>query len=136
MYDNFKSSFNGWARIFYGGFQSPPALLVATATLLIMSLLPYYLLLGALGVATVKNWELLDRGWSVLAWSGAAIAAQMSVLLRFYQMSGSRWYRAFTYPVGATVTFFILLSSLQKHKGGKIVWRGSEIKHAQGKGVA
>ncbi len=136
MYDNFTSSFNGWARIFYGGFQSVAALVLAALMLLIVSLFPYYNLIGALGVATIKGWDLSPLGWHALAWSGVAIAAQLTVLLRFYEMSGTPWYRAFTYPLGATVTFFILLSSLKKYIGGKIVWRGSEIKHSGGKGVA
>jgi len=136
MYDNFKTSFNGWARIFYGGFQNVAPLILAASMLLIMSLLPFYLLLGSLGVATLKGWELTTSGWNVLGWSGAAVAMQLSVLLRFYRVLGSKWYRAFTYPLGATVTFFILLSSMKKHLGGAIVWRGSEIKHADGKGIA
>jgi chlorobactene glucosyltransferase len=129
MYEDFVTTFAGWARIFYGCFRTVPRVAGALALLGFMSLLPYLLLVGSLGWATVKGWNIYRMGWNVLGWSGFAIAMQMSVLVRFYQITGLKGYRALGYPVGAMVTFFILLSSLKKFVGGRIVWRGSEIKH-------
>ncbi|MFA5864027.1 MAG: glycosyltransferase [Phycisphaerae bacterium] len=128
MYEDFSSTFTGWSRIFYGGFMHVSKVARAVLLLVIMSLLPCLILAGALMVATIKAWDVRELGWWVLAWSGFAMAAQMSVSVRFYQLMGSKWYWAITYPLGAMVTFMILMSSLKKFMGGTIVWRGSEIK--------
>jgi cellulose synthase/poly-beta-1,6-N-acetylglucosamine synthase-like glycosyltransferase len=128
MYEDFRTTFAGWSRIFYGSFRRSLYVAGAALVLLAISLLPYLILLGALGVATVKGWDVHRLGWFILAWSGLAIAAQMSVIMRFYPLMGAKWYRALTYPVGASVTFAILLNALTKFRGGKIVWRGSEVR--------
>ncbi len=129
MYEGFKATFNGWSRIFYGSFRKIGNVAGAGLLLLVMSLLPYLILIGSLGYATVQGWEVHWLGWNVLAWSGIAIVLQMSVLMRFYQMTGSKWYRALGYPVGAMVTFFILMNSVKKCLGAPIEWRGSPIPH-------
>lgn len=132
MYDDFKTTFAGWSRIFYGSFRTKAMVTGALAVLLLVSLLPYLILVGSLGWATLKGWDIHHLGWNVLGWSGFAIAAQMSVLVRFYQATGARGYRVLTYPLGALVTFFILLNSVRKFFGGAIVWRGSAIIHKDG----
>jgi len=133
MYEGFKATFNGWSRIFYGAFARASMIVGALAMLTIMSLLPYLVLLVALGAAIIKNWDMATRSWHAFAWSGVAILAQQSVLFRFYPAMGTRWYRALAYPLGAGVAFFILLNSLKKILGGPIVWRGTPIVHKDGK---
>jgi glycosyltransferase involved in cell wall biosynthesis len=130
MYEDLKGTIEGWSRIYYGCFGRPRRAIVAIVVLAIMSLLPYLLLLGTLGKAVLNGWEFTNgRWWDVLAWSILTIGAQMSVLIRFYCLMGARWYRAMTYPLGAFVALGILLNTLKKFGGGKIVWRGSKITH-------
>jgi chlorobactene glucosyltransferase len=129
MYEGFKATYNGWSRIFYGSFRRLKKVVGAAALLLVMSLLPYLILLVSLGYATVQGWEVHRLGWWVLAWSGIAIVLQMLVVMRFYHMTGTKWYRALSYPVGAMVTLFILVNSMKKCLGAPIEWRGSPISH-------
>jgi chlorobactene glucosyltransferase len=131
MYEDLRGTFLGWSRIFYGCFANPVRIVVAIVVLSLMSLLPYAMFVFSLGLAIER--EFMHQTSNLfLIWSFTAIAAQISVLMRFYPLMGSTWARALTYPLGATVTLGILLNSLKKFHGGKIIWRGSEVK---GKGI-
>jgi chlorobactene glucosyltransferase len=129
MYDDFGSTFAGWSRIFYGSFRKLSLTVMGLVMLFLMSVLPYLILISTVFKAAVKNWDLTDIGWWVMACSGLAIIAQTSVIMRFYQMMGQKWYNGLKYPLGAFITVGILFSSIKKFIGGKIVWRGSEIRH-------
>ncbi|NLE28225.1 MAG: glycosyltransferase [Phycisphaerae bacterium] len=129
MYDNFRGTYAGWSRIFYGCFVKPVRVVIVMAVLSLMSLVPYALFIAAVGWGIVSDWSFVHAkaNW-FLVLSFTAIVAQMSVLIRFYPLMGSPWSRALTYPLGAVVTLAILFNSLRKFRGGKIIWRGSEIK--------
>jgi hypothetical protein len=130
MYDNFKGTFFGWSRIYYGCFAKVSRVAIALIVLVLVSLLPYLIFLGSLGLATLNGWSFPARSWwNVMACSILAMIAQMSVLTRFYHMMGAKWYRAFSYPLGASVAMAILINSLRKFAGSKILWRGNEIHH-------
>jgi len=130
MYDNFKGTFQGSSRIYYGCFEKASRVTIALVVLILISVLPYLLLIGSLGLAILNGWAFPDNEWwNVLACSILAIITQMSVLTRFYYMMGAKWYRALTYPLGATVAIAILFDSLKKFTGSKFFWRGNEIHH-------
>jgi chlorobactene glucosyltransferase len=128
MYEDFRGTYMGWSRIFYGSFVKPVRVVIVMAVLTLMSLLPYALFVAAIGWAVAHDWSFINRGSSwFLVCSFVAIVAQMSVMMRFYPLMGSTWSRALTYPLGATITLAILLNALKKFHGGKIVWRGSVV---------
>lgn len=128
MYEDFRGTYVGWSRIFYGSFVKPARVVIVLAVLTLMSLLPYALFIGAIGWAVSQDWSFVHPGsnWFLVC-SFVAIVAQMSVMMRFYPLMGSTWSRALTYPLGAAITLAILLNSLKKFHGGKIVWRGSLV---------
>ena len=128
MYESFGATFRGWTRIFYGCFARLGWAILAAAMLLVMSILPYLVFLSGIGIATVHGWSLSNLGGWVIAWSGIAIVAQMSVITRFYRILGMSWLRAMGYPLGAGVVFAMLLSASSKFFGHQIVWRGCQIK--------
>ncbi len=127
MYEDFRSTFTGWSRIFFGCFAKPFRVILAILLLVIMSLLPYFILIGTILLACHRNWYLPHNIWNLVVWSIIAVIAQMSVLLRFYPLSGARWYQAFSYPIGASVTLVMLINALLKFFTGKINWRGRSI---------
>jgi len=134
MYDSFRSTFRGWSRIFYGCFARVSRVVGAALLLAVMSVAPFALFLGTLGYTCVSGWREWDTTKYVLALSTLAMAAQMSVIVRFYRLigAGRRW--ALTYPLGAVLVLGMLGSALAKFLGTRIVWRGRVI--PGGKGAA
>jgi len=128
MYDSLSGTFRGWSRIFYGCFARLYLVIAAAAMLMLMSVLPYIVFAGALGWIIAGTPSASAAWWYVLAASTAAIAAQLALIVRFYQILGLKWYRAVSYPLGALIVLFMLFSAMGKFLGGKIVWRGRRIK--------
>jgi len=127
MYENFRATYRGWSRIFYGCFAKLGLVIAAAAMVLLMSILPYLIFVGAAAAAAVQGSEFSTLGWWVLGLSAAAIVAQMSVLTRFYRLTGLSWTRALSYPIGAVVVVFMLISAARKFFGSSIDWRGRQI---------
>ncbi len=127
MYENFRDTFRGWSRIFFGCFDKLQRVIAAIVMLLVMSLLPYFFLIILLVKAIINGLVLSEPASGVFVWSVIAITAQMSVLMRFYILTGSTWIRSLSYPVGAFITLGILLDSTTKFFTKKVVWRGSTI---------
>ena len=103
MYDSFKASWRGWSRIFYGCFGSLGRLMAGFWLLALMSVLPYFAFATAGTVMIVNGGQMSGLGWLTLAVSGVAVAAQQTALARFYGLTGSKWYEAVTYPIGAVL---------------------------------
>ncbi len=127
MYEDFYSTFRGWSRIFFGCFVKPVRIILAILLLFVMSLLPYLIFTGTILLACYRGWYLPHHMWNPFVWSIIAVISQMSVLLRFYPLSGAKWYYAFSYPIGAFVVFAMLINSLSKFHTQKITWRGRNI---------
>ena len=130
MYRNFHETWRGWSRIFYGCFGSVRRLLISTAFLLVMSLLPWFsLAIGWAAVAMADKSAVASgggSGWTWLAYmSTLTIAAQMSVLTRFYKISKSHVRYVITWPIGATLCVGMLVSAIFKTLGlTGTAWRG------------
>jgi len=128
MYDSFAASYHGWSRIFYGCFASFRRLAVALTLLAVMSMLPYVVLATSLLIAILNGWQLSRIGWLTLSLAAFATIAQQSALTRLYHLTGSRWYRALTYPIGAALALGMLASAIVKQLGGRVTWRGRQYR--------
>jgi len=128
MYNSFKACWKGWSRIFYGCFSSFWRLNAAFWLLAVMSVLPYVVLAASLVAAGVNGWQLSRLGWSTLILAAAATVSQQSVLMRFYELTGSKWYGAVSYPLGAGLALGMLISAMIKKLGGSVTWRGREYR--------
>ncbi len=135
MYEDFISTFRGWSRIFLGCFVKPMRIISAILLLFVMSLLPYLILLGTILFACYRGWYLPHYGWNAFVWAVIAVISQISVLLRFYPLSGAKWYYAFSYPIGASIVFAMLVNSLIKLYTRKINWRGRDLKVGSGAAI-
>lgn len=118
MYTGLGQIWRGWSRIFYGSFGTFPRLLASALVLVVASMSPYLTLIaspltgsaaGPIGIAAL-----------------AAIAAQQSVLWRFYPICGVRAPWAMTYPIGTTLVTAMVLNAMTKLGGlTKTSWRGT-----------
>ncbi len=117
MYTGLKQIWRGWSRIFYGCFGTFPRLLVSVIMLAIFSISPYLTLL-----ASPLAGE--GAGWLALA-AGLAIAAQQSILFRFYALTGNASGWALTYPIGAAMCLGMTLNAMTRLTGKLTVWRGT-----------
>jgi hypothetical protein len=132
MYSSLGQILRGWSRIFYGTFGTARRLLVSLAVLVIMGVLPY--------LAAPLAWAMWAPGtasgalWLATALvSTAAAAAQLTVMMRFFPLTGSRASLGLTYPLGCCVAIWAVLSALGKlRKGGQITWRGTAYSTAPG----
>jgi cellulose synthase/poly-beta-1,6-N-acetylglucosamine synthase-like glycosyltransferase len=121
MYVGFKAAWRGWSRIFYGCFGSMPRLIASAGLLIVGSLSAWLSVL----LAPV----LLTSGWVVSLAGLAAGAAQISVMWRFYALSGLPASLAITYPLGAVLVLGMLINSMGKALGAvKTTWRGTTYK--------
>jgi cellulose synthase/poly-beta-1,6-N-acetylglucosamine synthase-like glycosyltransferase len=118
MYTGFKQIWRGWSRIFYGCFGTLVKLVRSLLLLSVMSILPWVILIAALATGY--------GGAPLLVAALAAVAAQQSVLWRFYHVSGIARPWALTYPLGAAVCLGMIVSALGKLRGsGTTNWRGT-----------
>jgi chlorobactene glucosyltransferase len=117
MYTGFKQIWRGWSRIFYGCFGTLPRLLVSVVMLSIFSISPYLALLASPLVGASGGW--------LAAAAAFAIAAQQSILLRFYALTGNAPGWALTYPVGAAICLGMTLNAMRRLAGKKTTWRGT-----------
>lgn len=118
MYTGFRQIWRGWSRIFYGCFGTLVKLLRSMLLLSVMSILPWLVLIVALATGY--------GGAPLLIASLATVAAQQSVLWRFYHVSGIARPWALLYPLGAAVCLGMIVSALGKLRGsGTTNWRGT-----------
>jgi len=127
MYDTLQATYRGWSRIFYGCFAKPGLVLAASAMLMIMSIVPWLTLIASVITAAVTSEATALIAWKLAAFAGAAIVSQLSLVIHFYTMIKLPWIRAFSYPLGASIVWAMLISAVKKFYGGSIVWRGRSI---------
>ncbi|MFQ5806180.1 MAG: glycosyltransferase [Phycisphaerae bacterium] len=121
MYVGLKQTWRGWSRIFYGCFGTLPRLLVSFLMLSIFSLSPYVTLLASPFIGAAGPW--------LTAAAGFAIAAQQSVLWRFYHVTGNRRPWALTYPLGAALCLGMTLNAMRRLGGAATTtWRGTSYR--------
>ena len=120
MYVGFRQVWRGWSRIFYGCLQTPLRLCASVAMLAVFSVGPWVVLAGSLlsGIGGVY----------VPAAAAAAIAAQQSVLWRFYGLTGNRPVWALSYPLGALLCLLMTLDSMRRLFGATTTWRGTSYR--------
>ncbi len=122
MYTGFKQIWRGWSRIFYGCFGTFPRLLASVAVLLIVSLSPYLTVWAGILGGTERAW---------LSAAGAiAIASQMSIMRRFYRLTGNPGAWFLTYPFGAVLCVAMLMNAMGRLGGrNATTWRGTTYTH-------
>lgn len=129
MYCNFQQTWRGWSRIFYGCFGTVRQLLISAGFMTVVSLLPWIsLLVGGIAVAAgaTGRWEGL---WYM---ASAAVLAQMTVLVRYYQVSKADARYVITWPIGAALCVGMLISAIFKTLGWTgTAWRGRVYKQGQ-----
>jgi len=124
MYRSLGEAVRGWTRIFFGTFGTIPRLTVSFFLLLLMGTVPW-------AMAAVTTPSAVGSPWPSCAWiaclaSWAAVAAKLSVLVRFYRVLGIRPVMALTYPAGNAITLYILIVALTRHlPWTKVEWRGT-----------
>lgn len=118
MYVGFKAAWRGWSRIFYGCFGTMPRLIASAGLLLVGSISPW---LSVLLSPLAGNAGLWIAGAGLVA-----CAAQVSVMWRFYALSGLPSPLSLTYPVGAGLVLGMLGNSMGKALGAsRTTWRGT-----------
>ncbi len=123
MYSSLRETWRGWTRIMQGSLQIPRRAIIAATILFIFSVLPWIMAAITTAWAVTSSWP--HGEWIAAAWL-TAVAAQLSVMMRFYPLvQASRWL-ALTYPLGALFTTGILFHAAGKLLGfGATVWRGT-----------
>lgn len=123
MYTSLAKILNGWSRIFFATFGTKLRLAASLGVLLVMGLLPYFT-----AVIGWTNWALGGSpAWFVAALVGsAAVAAQQSVIYRFYRLAGACAALCWTYGLGCVMAVLAIFKSFSKHRrGAKVRWRGT-----------
>jgi chlorobactene glucosyltransferase len=117
MYEGFPQIWRGWTRIFYGCFGTLPRLAGSVLLLSLFSLSPYL---------TIALAPLSGPAWPWLAGAGVfTVAAQQSVLVAFYRLTGNSPWLAATYPLGAAVCLGMTLNAIRRLGGTTTTWRGT-----------
>ncbi len=117
MYTGLAQIWRGWSRIFYGCFGTFPRLLVTLLFLSVFSLSPYL----SLALSPVAG---ADAAW-IAAAAAFAIAAQQSILWRFYRLSGLAPAWALTYPLGGALCLCMILNAMRRLGRTRTTWRGT-----------
>ncbi len=127
MYANLGQIWRGWSRIFYGCFGTFRRLRVSALMLLCTNVFPYASLLIAAAVLGFAGGAVANHGWYWVGGAAAlAVAAQLSVITRFYKLSYANPWLAPTFIVGAVVCIGMLINAMFKLKGRTTVtWRGT-----------
>lgn len=118
MYTGFTQIWRGWSRIFYGCFGTFSRLLVSVLMLAIFSVSPYFTLACSPFVS--------DAGPPLALAAAFAIAAQQSLMWRFYAVTGNGAPWAATYPIGAAICLAMTLNSMRRLVGTTTTWRGTQ----------
>ncbi len=125
MYTSLAKIVRGWGRIFFGTFVTMKRLVISLAVLCLMSIFPYLaaalgLGLAAAGAAPAQAW------WACGLVSATAVAVQLSVIWRFYRLTGAKASLAWAYLAGCAVALVALVSAIRKLRpGAQLVWRST-----------
>ncbi|MFW6133646.1 MAG: hypothetical protein ACOC8F_07085, partial [Planctomycetota bacterium] len=104
--------------------------LLASLAMLALGLVPYAVAAVALPLAATGA-EPNGWWWACGLTAAAAAAMQLSVIYRFYGLTGARKRVFWTYPLGSLAAIFIVLWALAKLRpGGQVTWRGTSYSGA------
>lgn len=127
MYSSLGAAWRGWSRIFYGCLGTFRRLLVALLVLTVFSLGPWIsLLIAALGchgagIGEAASWW----RWMLIA-SAATVTIEQSVIARFYKLVRMPVAYSIGYPLGAVITWSMLVNAMLKLGGTTTTtWRGT-----------
>ena len=126
MYSSLKEMVRGWSRIFFGTFGTVGRLLVSLMVLSMVGMAPWVLVPVAFALSAAS--EGAAGWWLVCGFMGAvALAAQITVLFRFYRICNLNGWMAWTYPIGNMVTTCAVIFALTRHlPNAKVVWKNTE----------
>jgi hypothetical protein len=117
MYVGLRQIWNGWTRIFYGSFGTWPRLILSTVFLIVFSMFPpLSLLLSPLAG---------PAGGAIAIAALLTVAAQQSVLWRFYRLCQMPPWWAVTYYLGAGLCLAIMVNAMRRLAGARTEWRGT-----------
>ena len=124
MYTSLKQIIRGWSRIFFGTFGTLKRLSLTLLAVLMVSVLPY--VAGGLGLGLGLA-EGANVWWRITGIVGAAvIALQLSVIFRYYALTGAKRSLFWTYPFGCSMGLLAIILAFRKlRRGAKVVWKNS-----------
>ncbi len=126
MYTDFRTTWRGWSRIFYGCFGTFRRLLVSMLLLLVASILPYVSAAAAWIAVALRGWQAAGPWAWIAVLATLAIVLQQSVIVRFYRLSHASPWMAPTWIIGAVLCVGMLGSAMRKLGGrGTTTWRGT-----------
>ncbi|MFH0982218.1 MAG: glycosyltransferase family A protein [Planctomycetota bacterium] len=127
MYASLGAAWRGWTRIFYGCLGSFRRLFIALMVLTLLSLSPWVgLLVAGAGVYGAGEGE-LAAGWRwLLGVSAVVVILEQSVIARFYKLVRMPGLYSVGYPLGALITWGMLVNAMLKLGGATTTtWRGT-----------
>ncbi|MCP4592009.1 MAG: glycosyltransferase [bacterium] len=126
MYASLGAAWRGWSRIFYGCLGTFRRLIAALVVLTTFSLFPWIsLVVTALGYFLGADQSSGSWGWMVLG-SGLVVALEQSVIARFYGIVRMPVAYSLGYPLGAAITWGMLVAATLKLGGTTTTtWRGT-----------
>ena len=131
MYTSLREIYRGWARIFFGVFNTLPKLLAAGLVLITKGLTSYIVAAVGLGMYAAGADGYLVCGSIALV--GAL--AQTIMIVRFFKHVGSKPAMGLLYPLGCSmVAAIIIKATLMLLPGAKIVWRDTSYAAEQSDG--
>ena len=132
MYTNFRDTWRGWCRIFYGCFGTFPRLLLSFMVLLVFSVSPWISAAAGWTGVGLGGWDQSAKwGWIAVA-ATIALGIQQSLLIRYYRVSQARWWYAPTYGIGSLLVLGMLGHAMIKLVSrGTTTWRGTIYRGGQ-----
>ena len=127
MYRSFSEIWHGWARIFFAGMNRSLSMMsVGVLLMLVFSLSPYFVFIGAATRLVLSGTDHIPMTWVLLAIAGVTIVIEVSMMARFYRaFQTDARYIAFHF-MGCLVALGILLSAIGKlYSRRGLVWKGT-----------
>lgn len=126
MYTNFRETWRGWSRIFYGCFETFRRLRISLLVMLFSGLLPWYSAAAGWIMVAARGWSGAGMWQWIAVVATATVACQQSVLVRYYRLSQTNPMLAPTYPIAGTLVCGMLINAMTK-LGGRTTttWRGT-----------
>jgi cellulose synthase/poly-beta-1,6-N-acetylglucosamine synthase-like glycosyltransferase len=125
MYSSLKQILRGWSRIFYGTFGTLRRLTASLVLLIVMGLTPYAA--AAFGwIAWALGAEPAGLMLACAIVGTVAVAAQISVMLRWFPLCNARAELGWTYLLGCGVATVALVQAMGKlRRGAAVTWRNT-----------
>lgn len=124
MYKTPLEAVRGWSRIFFGSFERLWFVLLAMGLLIVMSIMPYFILLWVFVYGCINGWVLPYSVSLTGILSVVAIASQLSVIARLYLLFGLSWYYSISYPLASLFALLVFINTVLRFFVGKVEWKG------------